>query len=92
MIFVCPQSVLSDVSTLTSDGDWSHEERLLLESRIVAATQGPLCLDPNPIPSLATTRLRQSKALLADHQLVRQAKKFSQVSIDESSVSFTIFL
>lgn len=75
----CFQSVLSDVSSLTSDGDWSHEERLLLESRLIAATQGPLCLDPNPIPSLATTRLRQSKALLADHQLLRQARKFSQV-------------
>ena len=73
------QSVLSDVSTLTSNGEWSHEERLMLESHLVAATQGPLCLDPNPIPSLATTRLRQSKALLTDHQLMRQAKKFSQV-------------
>lgn len=69
------QSVLSDVSTLTSDGDWSHEERLMLESHLVAATQGPLCLDPNPIPSLATTRLKQSKSLLTDHQLMRQAKK-----------------
>ncbi|XP_033321074.2 uncharacterized protein LOC117217525 isoform X3 [Megalopta genalis] len=76
------QSVLSDVSTLTSDGDWSHEERLMLESHLVAATQGPLCLDPNPIPSLATTRLRQSKSLLTDHQLMRQAKKFSQVTVN----------
>ncbi|OAD62360.1 Protein FAM48A [Eufriesea mexicana] len=76
------QSVLSDVSTLTSDGDWSHEERLILESHLLAATQGPLCLDPNPIPSLATTRLRQSKSLLTDHQLMRQAKKFSQVTVN----------
>ncbi|XP_033201428.1 uncharacterized protein LOC117163340 isoform X2 [Bombus vancouverensis nearcticus] len=76
------QSVLSDVSTLTSDGDWSHEERLMLESHLVAATQGPLCLDPNPIPSIATTRLRQSKSLLTDHQLMRQAKKFSQVTVN----------
>ena len=67
------------MTRLTSDGEWTHEERLLLESRLLAATQGPLCLDPNPIPSLAATRIRQSKALLADHQLVRQAKKFSQV-------------
>lgn len=51
----------------------------MLESHLVAATQGPLCLDPNPIPSIATTRLRQSKSLLTDHQLMRQAKKFSQV-------------
>ena len=64
---------------MTNDGDWSHEERLMLESHLVAATQGPLCLDPNPIPSLATTRLKQSKSLLTDHQLMRQAKKFSQV-------------
>ncbi|KAK9296973.1 hypothetical protein QLX08_009163 [Tetragonisca angustula] len=76
------QSVLSDVSTLTNDGDWSHEERLMLESHLVAATQGPLCLDPNPIPSLATTRLKQSKSLLTDHQLMRQAKKFSQVTVN----------
>lgn len=48
----------------------------------MAATQGPLCLDPNPIPSLATTRIRQSKSLLADHQLIRQAKKFSQVTVN----------
>ncbi|XP_033217171.1 transcription factor SPT20 homolog isoform X2 [Belonocnema kinseyi] len=76
------QSVLSDVSTLTSNGEWSHEERLMLESHLVAATQGPLCLDPNPIPSLATTRIQQSKALLTDHQLMRQAKKFSQVTVN----------
>lgn len=76
------QSVLSDVSTLTSNGEWSHEERLMLESHLVAATQGPLCLDPNPIPSLATTRLQQSRALLTDHQLMRQAKKFSQVTVN----------
>ncbi|XP_043487721.1 transcription factor SPT20 homolog isoform X2 [Polistes fuscatus] len=76
------QSVLSDVSTLTSGGDWSHEERLMLESQLVAATQGPLYLDPNPVPSIATTRLRQSKALLTDHQLMRQAKKFSQVTVN----------
>lgn len=81
------QSVLSDVSTLTNDGDWSHEERLMLESHLVAATQGPLCLDPNPIPSLATTRLRQSKSLLTDYQLMRQAKKFSQVKF-----AFIIFV
>ncbi|XP_029160204.1 transcription factor SPT20 homolog, partial [Nylanderia fulva] len=76
------QSVLSDVSTLTSDGDWSHEERLMLESHIVAATQGPLCLDPNPIPTLASTRIKQSKSLLTDYQLMRQAKKFSQVTVN----------
>ncbi|XP_034936259.1 uncharacterized protein [Chelonus insularis] len=76
------QSILSDVSTLTSDGEWSHEERLLLESRLIEATQGPLCLDPNPIPSLASTRIRQSRSLLSDHQLQRQAKKFSQVTVN----------
>ncbi|XP_018361197.1 PREDICTED: transcription factor SPT20 homolog isoform X3 [Trachymyrmex cornetzi] len=76
------QSVLSDVSTLTSDGDWSHEERLMLESHLVAATQGPLCLDPNPVPTLASTRIKQSKSLLTDHQLMRQAKKFSQVTVN----------
>ncbi|XP_015608658.1 mucin-6 [Cephus cinctus] len=76
------QSVLSDVSTLTSDGEWSHEERLVLESHLIAATQGPLCLDPSPIPSLATTRLMQSRSLLTDHQLMRQAKKFSQVTVN----------
>lgn len=53
----------------------------MLESQLIAATQGPLCLDPNPVPSIATTRLRQSKPLLTDHQLMRQAKKFSQVSM-----------
>lgn len=51
----------------------------MLESHLVAATQGPLCLDPNPIPTLASTRIKQSKSLLTDHQLMRQAKKFSQV-------------
>ncbi|KAF7998560.1 hypothetical protein HCN44_010968 [Aphidius gifuensis] len=74
------QSVLSDVTSLTNDGEWSHEERLLLESRLIAATQGPLCLDPNPVSSLATTRLRQSRTLLNDQQLIRQAKKYCQVT------------
>lgn len=79
MIVFIVKSVLSDVSSLTSDGEWSHEDRLMLESHLVAATQGPLCLDPNPITSLATTRIKQSKTLLTDHQLIRQARKFSQV-------------
>lgn len=82
------QSVLSDVSTLTSDGDWSHEERLILESHLVAATQGPLCLDPSPAASFASTRIRQSKALITDHQLMRQAKKFSQVGRNPFSIFF----
>ncbi|XP_066600622.1 uncharacterized protein [Prorops nasuta] len=76
------QSILSDISMLTSDGDWSHEERLLLESHLVAAIQGPLCLEPDPMPSLSTTRLQQSKPLLSDQQLTRQAKKFSQVTVN----------
>lgn len=84
------QSVLSDVSTLTSDGDWSHEERLMLESHLVAATQGPLCLDPNPVPTLASTRIKQSKSLLTDHQLIRQAKKFSQVILFDLKLIFFI--
>ncbi|XP_011311346.1 uncharacterized protein Spt20 [Fopius arisanus] len=76
------QSVLSDVSTLTNDGEWSHEERLILESRLIAATQGPLCLDPNPVGALASTRLRHNRSLLTDTQLVRQAKKYSQVTVN----------
>ncbi|CAD6244489.1 GSCOCG00013367001-RA-CDS [Cotesia congregata] len=76
------QSILTDITTLTSDGDWSHEDRLLLESRLLQVTQGPLCLDPDPAPTIAAARVRSSRSICTDTTLQRQAKKFSQVTVN----------
>ncbi|XP_014295065.2 uncharacterized protein LOC103574661 [Microplitis demolitor] len=76
------QSILTDINTLTSDGDWSHEDRLLLESRLLQVTQGPLCLDPDPAPTIAAARIRSSRSICTDTSLQRQAKKYSQVTVN----------
>ncbi|KAG8221852.1 hypothetical protein J437_LFUL003228, partial [Ladona fulva] len=76
------QSILGDVSTLTSEGGWSADERLALESQLVLATQGPLCLDPSPSISLVANRLHRHQTLLSSESLVRRARKFSWASMN----------
>lgn len=49
---------------LTSEGEWTVEERLALESQLVLATAKPLCLDPSPAVSLVQQRLHHRRHAL----------------------------
>jgi hypothetical protein len=63
---------------ITREGDWTPEERILLESQLLQATQGPLCLDPSPSVSMAAIRARQQGLQLSPASLRRVTRKFSQ--------------
>ena len=73
------QSILCDINLLTADGEWNTEDRLALESQLVLATQGPLCLDPSPAVSIVNNHMQYHRRALSTEPLRRCAKKFSQV-------------
>jgi hypothetical protein len=73
------QSLLCDVNLLTADGEWNAEDRLALESQLVLATQGPLCLDPSPAVSIVSNHMQYHRHALNTQPLRHCAKKFSQV-------------
>ncbi|GFG32169.1 hypothetical protein Cfor_09697 [Coptotermes formosanus] len=74
--------ILCDVNLLTADGEWNTEDRLALESQLVLATQGPLCLDPSPTVSIVNNHMQYHCRALSTEPLRRCAKKFSQVSVN----------
>jgi len=73
------QSILCDINLLTADGEWNTEDRLALESQLVLATHGPLCLDPSPAVSIVNNHMQYHRRALSTEPLRRCAKKFSQV-------------
>jgi transcription factor SPT20 homolog len=76
------QTILADVNSLTADGDWSNEDKIALESQLVLATSEPLCLDPNPAIGVLAINEQYRRQILNTPSIRRQAKKFSQVSIN----------
>lgn len=42
------QTLLCDINAMTRESPhWTQETKLLLESQLLLATKGPLCLDPS---------------------------------------------
>lgn len=76
------QTLFADVNLITSEGDWSIEDKLALESQLVLATSQPLCLDPSPDVGILAINQQHRRNLLNTPSIRRQAKKFSQVSIN----------
>uniref|UniRef100_A0A182M3P5 Spt20-like SEP domain-containing protein n=1 Tax=Anopheles culicifacies TaxID=139723 RepID=A0A182M3P5_9DIPT len=76
------QTLLADVNILTADGEWSAEDKLVLESQLVLATAEPLCLDPNPEVGMMSINQQHRRQLLNTAPIRRQAKKFSQVAVN----------
>ncbi|EDO44494.1 predicted protein, partial [Nematostella vectensis] len=52
------QSLVCDVNNLTSDPSWSVDDKLALEAQLLLATEGPLCLNPNPEVGLVANQLQ----------------------------------
>ena len=66
------QSLLADINTLTSDQyRWSQDDRFTLESKLLLATSGPLCLDPSPAVSIIRNRLAFKKRA-AQQQILKR--------------------
>lgn len=76
------QTLFADVNLITSEGDWSVEDKLVLESQLVLATSQPLCLDPNPDVGILAINQQHRRNLLNTSSIRRQSKKFSQVAIN----------
>lgn len=67
---------------MTSEADFSNEEKLTLESHLVLATSGPLCLDPNPEVGRRAINAQHRRHMWNTTAIRRQMKKYSQVAIN----------
>uniref|UniRef100_A0A1B6EGG4 Spt20-like SEP domain-containing protein n=1 Tax=Clastoptera arizonana TaxID=38151 RepID=A0A1B6EGG4_9HEMI len=76
------QSIINDVNMITSDGDWTSEEKLLLESQLVLATQGPLCLDPSPAVGVMAQRIHHMRHALNTPSLRSTARRHNQIAVN----------
>lgn len=76
------QTLLADVHALTSEGEWSHEEKMALESQLILATAEPLCLDPSPQVGINSINGQHERRMFNSMPIRRHAKKFSQVAIN----------
>lgn len=76
------QTLLADVNLITSEGEWTKQEKLALESQLILATAEPLCLEPNPVVGIISVNQQHRRYMLNTPTIRRQAKKFSQVAIN----------
>lgn len=77
------QTLLADVNSITSDGgEWTHEEKMALESQLIFAAAEPLCLDPDPAIGIRSINRQFQRKMFNSPAIRRQAKKFSQVAIN----------
>ncbi|XP_026467635.1 transcription factor SPT20 homolog [Ctenocephalides felis] len=76
------QSIIVDVASLTSNGEWSSKEKLALEAEIIKASAPPLCLDPDPIHGELAITAQHTSQIFNTRSIKRKARKFSQVGIN----------
>ncbi|KAL3880036.1 hypothetical protein ACJMK2_032308 [Sinanodonta woodiana] len=78
-----PQSLLADIYNLTSDGQsWSQDDQFMLESKLLLATEEPLCLDPSPAVLLVANKMQYERKKLNTTLLTRSVKKFTQAAVN----------
>ncbi|XP_063236575.1 transcription factor SPT20 homolog isoform X2 [Bacillus rossius redtenbacheri] len=75
-------SLVGAVNQLAGEEEWSAEERALLESQLVLATESALCLDASPSLLVAYNRLQYQHRALNTTALRKCARKFSQASVN----------
>lgn len=80
------QSIICDSQALAKSagqGKWTSDERNSVESQVVLATQGPLCLDPSPVVSLLANKTNHAKLKFNTVPLRRAAaRRYSQAGIN----------
>ncbi|XP_065345251.1 transcription factor SPT20 homolog isoform X1 [Cloeon dipterum] len=77
------QSLLCDINQLTSEGNWTAQEKMEIESQLILATQGPLCLDPSPSVAVRNARAHYQGLDLSSPPLRRLVRKYSQTAINK---------
>ncbi|PIK35261.1 putative transcription factor SPT20-like [Apostichopus japonicus] len=74
------QSLLSDVGYLSSDGNrWTMDDKLQLESRLLLATQDPLCLEPSISVACLSNGMHQQRNRLFTRPVKRSLRRHSQL-------------
>ncbi|KAI0216259.1 hypothetical protein LSAT2_031703 [Lamellibrachia satsuma] len=74
--------MLCDLNALTNDEHrWTPEDKFNLESQILLATSGPLCLHPSPAVGFVTNILNYERQKLGTHSLKRSVRKCSQAAV-----------
>jgi hypothetical protein len=64
-VYIFLQTLLSDINNLTNDGNvWTQEDLFMLESKLLLATEEPLCLDPSPAVVLVANRQQYDRKKL----------------------------
>ncbi|XP_055319761.1 transcription factor SPT20 homolog isoform X2 [Sitodiplosis mosellana] len=76
------QTLLADVKVLSNEEDFTHEDRVALESNMVLATAAPLCLDPSPKVARKAFYSQHKRQMWNTFAIRRQMRKFSQVAIN----------
>jgi hypothetical protein len=77
------QSLICDVTLLCErSGCATKEERAMVESQLCLATQGPLCLDPDPVVSILARKSCIRRRKFATPAMRRHAKMFSQSGLN----------
>lgn len=76
------QTLLADAKLLALTEGYTHEERVVLESNMVLATSGPLCLDPSPKVARKAIYNQHKRHMWNSLAIRGQMKKFSQVAIN----------
>lgn len=79
-LFADVQHVATTLNQTTST--CAPEDKLALESQMVLATAEPLCLDPDPNIGRHAINSQHERQLFNTHELRRQMKKFTQISIN----------
>lgn len=77
------QTLLSDINNLTNDGNvWTQEDLFLLESKLLLATEEPLCLDPSPAVVLVANKQQYDRKKLNTPMLKRYVRRYNQSAVD----------
>lgn len=70
--FVYSQTLLCDINAMTRESaHWTQETKLLLESQLLLATEGPLCLDPSIEVAQVANQLQFNKNKFNTHGIRR---------------------
>lgn len=76
-------TLISDLNAITSDSQrWTYEDKQLLESSMLLATQEPLCLDPSVAVTFVANRIQHEFNGLNHLLIKKNLKKYSQVAVN----------
>lgn len=82
-MFLFFQSILSDINGLLGDKtDWTSEEKLQLESKILMANTPNLCLSPDSTLSEVEATLNHNRQIWNTHSIRKMARQYFSVTVN----------